>query len=241
MANSLMSFATELAAEEAALKMLKKGRTPEQKRVYDFFLGDSGCLKAGRKVTLEEYLQMVQARCDSLDLRSRALAKIGLDESEIQEIEPIVLASFEYDEKDDECYIRFRNGTAISNQYSVTWIFFSRQQMYTYNFTFSMTHDDTWESTNDFFYGDITCFTTQHNLVEDRKYSINKGCLSGCMKNGCKGCLGGTNVIMNHYVVDMLKITVPGKEYSVYMRNSSTIEQSLQAAKAMLREKKFAE
>ena len=49
----------------------------------------------------------------------------------------------------------------------------------------------------------------------------------------------GENITKNHYMVDRLEIIVPGTSYSFSLRNSDTIEQSIQAAKAMLREKKY--
>ena len=44
----------------------------------------------------------------------------------------------------------------------------------------------------------------------------------------------------NNYIVDSLKIIVPGNSFSFSMRNNESLEQSIQAAKAMLRERKFA-
>jgi hypothetical protein len=54
-----------------------------------------------------------------------------------------------------------------------------------------------------------------------------------------KGCTSKESITKNHYVVDTLEIIVPGTSYSFSLRNSDTIEQSIQAAKAMLREKKY--
>ena len=56
--------------------------------------------------------------------------------------------------------------------------------------------------------------------------------LVGCLKKGIQA-------EKNNYIVDTLKIVVPNDYFSFSMRNNETLEQSLQAAKAMLRERKF--
>ncbi|MBR2615981.1 MAG: hypothetical protein IKC69_04825 [Clostridia bacterium] len=208
---------------------LKKGKNPEQKKAIDYLFADldssGGCLSKLTTISNQEYMAIVQRKCQEFDTRARALEKIGLDPSQVQEIAPIVLSSFVYD---DDCYVRVDNGIAVSSQYSITWIFFSASQMYTYKYIFDTTSDNTWEITKDFFYSDITCFTTERAIKE--KIGVSAGC----------GCLGNKeNVSKNHYVVDTLEVIVPGTSYSVSLTNSPTVEQSIQAAKAMLREKKY--
>lgn len=153
------------SADKRALNLFKKGKSPEQKRVIDFFLDvKSGCNSNGcrnfmsgssiKKMTMDGYLDLVQTKCNALGSKERAIAKIGLDESQIQEIAPIMLASFVYD---DDVLLKVENQVAVSTQYSITWIFFSETQIYTYKYIFDTTSDDTWEITNDFFYTDVTC------------------------------------------------------------------------------------
>ena len=224
----ILNAATQVAADVARREALKKGKTDEQKKVIDFLYksGNSGCgcLGMSSGMTMQEYIEKVQRKCNKLNLHERALAKIGLDESQVQEIPPIVLSSFVYD---DDCIIRADNNVAVSSQYSITWIFFSDTQMYTYKYIFDTTSDNTWEYTKDFFYTDITCFSTLCAVKE--KIDITPG----------KGCLSAESVTKNHYVVDVLEVIVPGTSYTFSLRNSDTIEQSIQAAKAMLREKKY--
>jgi len=220
--------AAQAAAEAAARATMKKGKTDEQKKVIDFmYRVGGGCLGKGSKMTMEEYLNLVQQKCQSLNLQARALQKIGVDYSQVQEIQPVVLSSFAYD---DDCLIRVDDNMAVSNRYSITWIFFGREQMFTYKYTFETTSDNTWESTKDFFYTDITAFSTLTQVKEKIEIKINKG---------CKGCLSPETVTKRHYVVDSLEIVVPGTSYAFFVRNSNTIQQSIMAAKAMLREKKY--
>lgn len=213
------------AKEEAAKReSMKKGKTAEQKKVIDFLLDAGGCGCLGKStMTMQEYINLIQTKCQNLNLQQKALAKIGLDYSQVQEIPPIMLSSFVYD---DDSMVRVDSDMAVSSQYSITWIFFSATQMYTYTYILDTTSDNTWEFTKDFFYTDITCFSTCHELKEKIDISV-----SGCMKS--------ESVTKNHYVVDTLEIIVPGTNYRFSLRNSPTVEQSIQAAKAMLREKKY--
>ena len=224
------SAAAQQVAEQLRIQNMKKGKTAEQKRIIDFFFNvgneKKGCLsKGGYGLTMNEYLKIVQDKVNVLNSKAKAIEKIGLDESEIQEIAPIILASFLYD---DDALIKVENGQAVSSQYAITWIFFSATQIYTYKFIFDTTSDNTWEFTNDFFYTDITCFSTSRMLKEKIDVKISQGCMKS-----------GEDYIKNNYIVDKFEIIVPGTSYSFSMRNSDTFERSLQAAKAMLREKKF--
>lgn len=89
-----------------------------------------------------------------------------------------------------------------------------------------MTSDNVVEICKEYFYRDITCFETCHEIVEK-------------ITTGAKGCLGSENVTKNNYTIDWFKITVPDSSFSVTMRNAGAQMQSVQAAKALLREKKF--
>ena len=176
-------------------------------------------------MSMDEYQRKIGERCNSLNLKTKAMDKIGLDESEISEISPICLSSYVFD---DDAWVKVEGNIAVSSQYCVSWIFFSATQMYTYSYTFDMTSDNTWEVTNDFFYQDITCFTTENKLVERIMTETGKGCFGK-----------GESSYKQNYIVDTLKITVPGTSYIVSMRDAGAQAQSIQAAKAMLRERRF--
>lgn len=231
MASSVASLAAQRAADQLKIESMKKGKTPEQKRVIDFFfnVGENkgcGCLsKSSSNLTMEEYMKLVQDKCNTMNLKARALAKIGLDETEISEIPPIPLASFVYD---DDVLIKVENHVAVSSQYAISYIFFSATQIYTYKYIFDTTSDNAWEYTHDFFYSDITCLTTVRRVKEKIDINITKGCLTS-----------GENTTKNNYVVDTFEIIVPGTSYSFSTRNNPAFEASVQAAKAMLREKKY--
>lgn len=219
-----------VAEEKVRLENMKKGKTEEQKQVIDFFsnlYAGCGCGigSAGARMTMNAYQQIVSNKLYALNLKQKAMDKIGLDESEISEIPPIVLSGYDFDSTD--VLVRVIDGVAVSSRFSVSWIFFSATQLYAYTYTFETISDNTWEKTQDFFYQDITSFTTLQRVVEKIDTAS-----TGCLKKG-------ETIIKNNYIVDSLKIVVPGAEFSFSMRNNETLEQSLQAAKAMLRERKF--
>ena len=228
MADTLFGAVASSAAKRAALALMKKGKTKEQKKIIDFFYKEDACcgLIKGSPIKMDEYRGMVAAKADSFDHKRRAMAMIGLDESQISEIAPIVFSDFKY--RGEGVEIKVEDGEAVSTHYCVTWIFFSDVQMYTYSLTFSMISDDVIEFTNDFFYTDVTCLRTQHELCE--KIDLTNGC----------GCIPGqTDAEKNNYIVDSLEIIVPGATYSFSLRNTGGVERSIQAAKAMVREKKY--
>ncbi len=220
----------EKVKEKVLLERFKKGKTREQREIINFLYTDSNGCGCGNivtsKMTIEEYEQIVAKKLYNLDLRQRAIEKIGLDESEIEEIEPIPLSGYVFENKNDIILVKAVKDRAVSSRFSVTWIFFSKTQMYTYTYTFETISDNVWETTRDYFYQDVTCMTMVQRVVE--KIDVIKS-----------GCLSTESVIKNNFLVDTLEIVVPGASYSFSMRNNEDLERSLRAAKAMLRERKY--
>ena len=228
---------------------LKRAKTPEQCKCIDFFLGTEekkeekkclGCLnKAVGGWTVDDYIQHVENEVNKLNLRERAIAKIGLDESQISEIDPIVLSSFV--RKGDDIYGKTSadHRKYVTNKYSLTWIFFSATQIYTYTYLFDSMSDTYVETTKDFFYSDITCIRTEHE-ADEIVYEINEtGCLE-TIKNFFKKKEAKYDHYFRHW--DTLQITVPNDSYSFCCKTTDleSMERSIQAAKAMIREKKQA-
>ena len=236
--NSLAQGANAATANVVMAATLKRAKTPEQCTCIDFFLGvedttkqKGGCFKKNTAWTIDDYIAHVDKKVEALNLKQRAIEKIGLDESQISEIPPIVLSSFVRRgegiySKTNENWTKF-----VTNKFSVTWIFFSATQIYTHTYVFDTMTDNTEETTRDFFYSDITCIRTEHE-VEEVVYQLPMG--GGCFKKP------EMNFAHYHRHWDTLQITVPNDSYSFCCRTTDTLEQSIQAAKAMIREKKQA-
>lgn len=92
------------------------------------------------------------------DMKKRALNKLGLDESEVQEIEPITIDGYRYSGAS-----RFKKGKDNlwrTNKYEVAMLFFAANEVHCYKYSFSTTEDQHTESTDVYFYQDIVTVST---------------------------------------------------------------------------------
>lgn len=141
--------------QAALLKNYCRGKSAEQVKVIEYFCKQEGCLS--KNMSDDEYSQMVIKKRDSLNLRQKALNKIGLDEDEVSEIPPAVFEGYVF----KNAFAKKRaNGNWVSSAYQVAWLFFSSTQIYVYRYTFNMDEDKKTESTDEFFYKDVTSFST---------------------------------------------------------------------------------
>ena len=248
---NLFNKGAKQANTAIVLDLLKRGKHPGQCKCIDYLYTPEedakkgcggkkkkkkkkgGCFGKAPAWDMDDYLAYVQKYVDDLNLRQRAIEKIGLDESQIMEIPPVNLNFFhrrgddvisKWEETDIEGIWRY-----VSNKFHVTWIFFSATQIYTYTYVLDTISDNAVESTRDFFYKDITCIRTEHE-VEEHIIERKQGC--GCFKKK------ESKFYHRNNEYDTLQITVPNDSYSFNCVTSETIEQSIQAAKAMIREKK---
>ncbi len=194
------------------IKQACMGKTEEQKKVIEYFCKQEGCLS--KNMTDDEYMQLVFRKRDSMNFRAKALSKIGLDEEEVNEIPPAMFQGFVY----KNAYAKKRaNGQWVSSAYQVAWVFFSSTQVYIYRHTFNMDEDKKNESTDEFFYKDVTSFSTSsvtetaHGLG-DKKFEVESNKFS---------------------------MVVPGDKLYVSMDGVADSESIIQAMKQKLREKKM--
>ena len=197
-----------------------KGKTTEQKQVIKYFL-DSGCLAKLTGMKDEAYDQMVQSTLNGLNLKQKALGKIGLDEDEVKEIAPIFLHGYNYDDNGALSKIG-SDGLSRSSKYDATWLFFSDSHVYMYAHTFDMTSGTKREKTEEYFYRDITNFSTSSDTVEVTQ-------LSGCKKDK----INKVNVEFSRFA-----LVVPGDKFFCSTSGVPDAEQSVSAMKQKLREKK---
>ncbi|MCI5451614.1 hypothetical protein MR532_07180 [bacterium] len=197
-----------------------KGRNDDQKAVIRYFCNEPACLSK-KPMTDEEYDSMVLKVLNSNDYKQKALGKIGLDEDQVQEIEPVHFEGYQFDKQ--SLTKLGKDGKYRSSKYQVSWLFFSATQVYLYQNTFNMDEDGKKESTEEYFYRDITNFSTSSDTVETPFYDAKKD--ETFLKN----------VDSNRFA-----ITVPGDKFYCSLEQNDYTERAIQGMKAMLREKKNA-
>lgn len=202
-------------------------RTKEQKKIFEYLTQEpGGCFNSG--MTDEEFIKIVDGKLAALKLKERALAKIGLDEDEVNEIPPVNFVDFVL----DDAYVRkLETGECVSNYLESTWIFFSATQVYIYEYTLWLDRDKKREDTLEYFYKDITAMSTSSR--ESRTKSVITYKKSGCL-GGKKLSLAKTEIIES----TKFAITVPGDKLYVSMKATEENENCVQAMKQKLREKK---
>lgn len=191
-------------------------KTQEEKKwISEYFNFKGGCLK--KPLTRTEYIDAVMKRAESLNLKKAALSKIGLDEDQVNEIAPIKFEGFNF--------LKSKYKTSdTASAYTVTWLFFSSSQIYFYSYTFDMTSSTKDVKTEEYFYKDVTNFSSSNETVEVIIYD-SKGCIQKQLVPR-KGQIDTAN----------FSIVVPGEKLSVPMKSSD--ENKIQAMKQKLREKK---
>ncbi|MDR2558373.1 MAG: hypothetical protein LBC86_02350 [Oscillospiraceae bacterium] len=220
-AGAAAAKAADIAARKAELNNLLKGRTDEQKAAIRYLYGEAGCLKKG--LTDEEYDAMVMAKAKAIDFKQKALDKIGLDESQVNEVAPIHFEAYWFDEKTID--VPGKDGLWRSSAYMITWVFFSSTQVYAYQYTFNMANDTKNEKTEEYFYKDITNFSTTTETAE-KLVPIKKNCKG-------EAVLGRTNVESNRFMISAM-----GDKFYCATKNNDYTEKAIQGMKAKLREKK---
>ena len=212
--------------DKSEMQQRMKGRTPEQKKVIKYFYGEGGCLSfLSPGLKDEDYDAMVQAKAKSIDFRQKALNKIGLDESQVSEIEPVHFEGYWFDEKKTFAKWGKNDKEWRSSAYQVTWIFFSSSQIYVYQYTFNMDEDGKKETTEEYFYKDITNFSTTSDTIE--KEVLDK-----------VSCKGDATYKRKNVDANRFSIIVPGDRLNCSMDQNDYTERAIQGMKAKLREKK---
>jgi len=168
-----------------------------------------GCLEALFGVKDEVYEQMLRETLNGLNLRQKALGKIGLDEDQLKEIEPVNFHGYHF--KDGAYYRVGKDGRFRSSKYSTTWLFFSSTQVYMYQYILDMTSTSIKERTEEYFYKDITNFSTTTETVT----------------------FAGKNKEVNEFT-----LVVPGDKFFCSMDGVPDADRAISAMKQKLREKK---
>jgi len=226
------------------MRLCMKGRTSEQKEVIKYFFGSAGCL--GKVIGDNEYEAIVMGKAKSMDFKKKAMAKIGLDESQVSEVAPIHFEDYVFPEDagsgsgssgvlgavsralsgPPKSWVqRGKDGVWRSSVYQISWIFFSATQVYVYQYTFNTDTDEKKESTEEYFYKDITNFATVSDTVE--KEYISK-----------MSCTGSPVWARSQIAATRFRIAAAGGSLLCAMKQNDYTEKAIQGMKAKLREKK---
>lgn len=209
-------------SDTAYVKQRIKGRSKEQAEVIRYFCNPGGCLKKS-PMSDEQYDQMLLSVLNSNDYKAKGLAKIGLDEEQVSLIEPVHFEGYIFSDNPDDNFTKLgKDGKYRSSKYQVSWLFFSDEQVYLYQNTFNMDEDGKKEATEEYFYTDITNFSTSSDTVETPFIDP---------KNLDKFVLKNVNSTR-------FALVVPGDKFYCSMEQNEYTENAVQAMKQLLREKK---
>ena len=198
---------------------------PDQRRIYDgyFNFQGGGCIfKRKKQMSDREYEQAIAAEIERRNIRGRALDKLGLDESQVSEIEPKEFRNYFYEDG-----VLLMNGNSC--KYQVTWLFFSAEQVFIYDYIFDMCNDSEVERTCEYFYKDITSVYSKDTVKEGTMFTVRKG---GCLKKK------GVDEEKAYLRTTSFYIIVPGDEFFCSMSSSATVQNMVFAMKQKIREKK---
>lgn len=204
-------------SDPSEVKNRYKNRNDEQKKVIRYFAVE-GCLSKTMNDT--QYDELVKTTVSKQDFKKKALEKIGLDESELKEIDPVHFEGWAYGNNISYAK-RGKDGNWRSSAYQISWLFFSSTQVYLYQNTIHFDKDDKKVATEEYFYKDITNFSTSTDTVETPYWDPkqNKSLLE--------------NIDSNRFA-----LTVPGDKFYCSLEQNDYTERAIQAMKAKLREKK---
>lgn len=211
------------------LDELLKGKNPEQIKAIKFFFGipiKEGCFKK-EYLKGEAYLQLVKEKRNKVDLKERALQKLGIDEDQVREIAPVCFEGFRDEHSKIRPYAGFVGETVVSSMYEVTWLFFGDDQVYVYNHAFDTTDDSVVDATQEYFYKDITAFATSSDSIQKKIWVVKK--------DGCSTASVSETRTVNS---ELFRIVVPGEVFQCAYRDEGDSAKMISAMKQKLRDKK---
>jgi hypothetical protein len=174
-------------------------------------------------MTDTEYDALIQSKI--ADSKKKALTKIGLDEDEVKEIDPVDFEGYQLG-TDPEYTKKRADETFVSSNYVKTWLFFSNAQIYIWIFNFHLDRDKEKENTQEFFYKDVTSLNTSSEYAKTKILIPPKGLFSE------------ENIKEEEVSSTTFELIVPGDKITVPMENTEANNNRVQAMKQKLREKK---
>jgi hypothetical protein len=214
---------------------LFKGKNPEEIIAIKYFqyIDDGGCF-GSKYISDEEYLAIQNKAIGSLeDRKSQALNKLGLDIDQVSEIEPVGFRGYAWMAEEingmEKNYVRFTTtGSLITATRELTWLFFGDEQIFVYKCRVDMCDSQLRsEKTLEYFYKDITAFSTESSSHREKTGSLESGC-------------GSSKWVYSDQTIqaEKFKIVVPGEVFSCAMSQEDDNDNKISAMKQKLRDKK---
>ena len=162
-----------------------------------------------------------QAHAEIANIKEEALSKLGLDESEVSLIEPIVFEGYDFRNISTQSWYKLGNdGRYRASNYSGTVFLFSENQVYFYQRRFSLINNEKQVNTDEYFYKDIVSASTSS---ESMTYTDKKG--------------KQQTIPYEEFVLTTMGAT---KMFASIRVNDPSVEKSIKGMKNLLREKKTA-
>lgn len=123
--------------------------------------------KCNNSVSDQQYDQSVAQNL--VNIKQRALNKLGVDEEEVKEIEPLVVSGYKFMGAS-----KFKKGKDYlwrTNRFEVTMLFFSANEVHCYNYAYNTTDSQQSEKTDVYFYQDVVSVSTESksaNVVDSQ-------------------------------------------------------------------------
>lgn len=212
--------ANYLSPEAKYAAKLSKGKNPEQKKLIRYLVMTKSIFV--NLISDAEYIDIVSQLLNSKDIKSKALASVGVDEEQVKEVDPVVLSGFEYGR--DSIAKRTDNNGMVTSIVQRTYIFFSQDQVYGYTFYYDVVKDTNKTKTLEYFYQDITSVSSTEEEVK------NNVIIDGIQKE-------------EYSNVSQFQIIVPGDKYTVSIDgfgDDSAEERYIMGMKQLIRDKKSA-
>lgn len=228
---------TDRYGNDVTLEELLKNKSDSEKKAIKYFkhISEGGCFSK-KYVTDQDYLDLLNDQIGSIESRKqKALKKLGLDESQVQDIAPVCFQGFKLLKDDvkgiNNDFFKFtESGKFVSATKELTWLFFGDEQVYVYRVRVD-TVDNSLQSerTFEYFYKDVTAFSSESDSLK-KKVPVYK---SGC---------GGEKVeyVDKTVETESFKIVVPGETFFCALSPEDNNEEKINGMKQKLREKKRA-
>lgn len=165
-------------------------------------------------------------RSGTYGIRERALSKLGLDEEEVQEIEPITIEGYKF--ADAHYFKKGADEVWRTNVYETAMLFFTKNEVQCYKYTFSTINNYHQESTDIFFYQDIVSVSTLNVPVPRPR----RGFLAKVIQ------IFGWRMVkwVNYEAVSLC--TAGGNSFEAAIRDVDNVQRSINAMRQLLRQKK---